>query len=296
MRYTIKHVLLFLGPLLIIVGLMYFMVGWTIYVSMNNWVGMAPMWKFIGLKNYATLLGLGGNNPLSDRFWVNFRNNIIWLFTFIIPAAVVGLLLAYGLELIGRAENLFRPIFLHPLALSFVVTGTLWAWMYDPGEGVINTVLRGVGLKFLAGPWIADPKIAVYCMVGAAIWQYTGFAMTLYIAGIRDIPHEIIEAAKVDGASTLGILYHIIIPNVMHSSMIAIAMLTLFSLKVFDLVWVMTMGGPGYETEVLSYYMFVATFRQQLVGIGAAISVIILLLSIAIIIPYSRWIMQRWME
>lgn len=296
MRYTIKHAVLFLAPLLIIVGLMYFMVSWTIYVSMNDWVGMAPMWKFIGLKNYGTLLGIGGSNPLSTRFWVNFRNNLIWLFTFIIPAAVVGLLLAYGLELIGKAEAIFRPIFLHPLALSFVVTGTLWAWMWDPADGVINTILRGLGLNAMAGMWIANPKIAVYCMVGAAIWQYTGFAMTLYIAAIRDIPQDIIEAARVDGASVMGILYYIIIPNTMHASMIAIAMLTLFSLKVFDLVWVMTMGGPGYETEVLSYYMFVATFRQLLVGVGAAISVIILLFSIIIIVPYSRWIMERWMR
>lgn len=286
-RYRRRDIFIFLTPIIAVITVMYVMVSWSVYVSMNDWVGMAPSWKFCGLKNYATLLTF-------NRFWVNLRNNIIWLTTFVLPAAVLGLILAYLLDLCGRAEAIFRPIFLYPLALSFVVTGTLWAWMYDPDSGVINTILTSLKLDFLAGPWIADPKIAVFCMVGAGIWQYTGFAMVLFLAAIRDLPQDMIEAAKVEGASNLRIFFHMIIPNVGHALLIAIAMLTLFTLKVFDLVWVMTMGGPGYQTEVLPYYMFIATFRQQLVGIGAAISVVILLLSIVIIIPYASWMMKRW--
>lgn len=165
--------------------------------------------------------------------------------------------------------------------------------MYDPGTGVINSLLKGVDLGVLAQPWIASPKQALYCMIGAAIWQYTGFAMTLYLAAIRDISRKIIEASRVDGANDLQVFTYIVVPNVQHATMIVIAMLTLFSLKVFDLVWVMTMGGPGNSTEVLSYFMFVATFRQQLVGLGAAISVIILLLAVAVVIPYASWSMKR---
>jgi ABC-type sugar transport system permease subunit len=165
--------------------------------------------------------------------------------------------------------------------------------MYDPESGVINNLLRGIGLDGLARAWIADPREATLCLIGAAIWQYTGFAMTIYLAAIRDIPRETIEAAKVDGATTGQIFRLVIVPNVGHATMIVIGMLTLFSLKVFDLVWVMTMGGPGISTEVLPYFMFVATFRQQLVGLGAAISVVILLLAIVVVVPYAWWSMRR---
>jgi len=265
---------------------MYAMMVWTIYVSLTRWVGMAPSWEFNGLANYATLFRM-------QRFWNSLKNNALWLIAFIPPTTFLGLALAYVLKLSGRAQAILRPIFLYPLALSFVVTGTLWAWMYDPGSGVINGLLREMGLKALSQPWIASPKQALFCLVGAAIWQYTGFAMSLYVAAIQDIPTEIFEAAKVDGASDGQIFYHIVVPNVGHATMIVIAMLTLFSLKVFDLVWVMTFGGPGTATEILSFFMFVATFRQQFFGLGAAISVVILILAVAVVIPYSAWAMKR---
>lgn len=289
MRFSRFHIFLFLTPLIAIVLLMYGMMGWTIAVSMDNWVGMAPVWKFNGFNNYATLIGGG----FKDRFWTNLGNNLTWLGVFIVPTAALGLLLAYGLELSGRAESIFRPLFLYPLALSFVVTGTIWAWMYDPDAGVINYLLRTFGLGRLAQPWIADPRLAIFCLIAAAIWQYTGFAMTIYLAAIRDIPREIFEAARADGASDIGLFRYIVVPNVGHATMIVIGMLTIFTLKVFDLVWVMTFGGPGNSTEVLSFFMFVATFRQQFVGIGAAISVIILILAVAVVVPYAWWSMRR---
>jgi ABC-type sugar transport system permease subunit len=158
---------------------------------------------------------------------------------------------------------------------------------------VINNVLRLVGLERLAQPWIADPRLATYCLIGAAIWQYTGFAMTLYLAAIRDLSREMIEAARVDGASDLQVFRYVVVPNVNHATMIVMAMLILFALKVFDLVWVMTFGGPGNSTEVLPFFMFVATFRQQFIGIGAAISVIILILAVAVVVPYAWWSMRR---
>ena len=286
MSYNRVHVFLFLAPIFIIVLLLYGMIAWTGAVSMDNWVGMAPVWEFNGLQNYATLFSM-------ERFWSSLRNNLTWMVAFIIPSATLGLLLAYGLVLSGRAESLFRPLFLYPLALSFVVTGTLWAWMYDPEAGVINNILKSVGLGGLGQPWIASPRQATFCLIGAAIWQYTGFAMTLYLAAIRDIPGEIFEAAKVDGASDIQIFRHVVVPNVTQATMVTIAMLTIFSLKVFDLVWVITFGGPGISTEVLGFFMFVATYRQQFVGLGAAISVTILLLAIAVVVPYAWWSMKR---
>jgi ABC-type sugar transport system permease subunit len=290
MRYNRAHIVLFLAPLLVIVLLMYGMMAWTIYLSLTDSVGLTPSWwKFSGLKNYGILI----NGPLQDRFLVNLTNNVTWLVVFIVPSAALGLLLAYGLELSGKAESLFRPLFLYPLALSFVVTGTMWAWMYDPDAGVINNILKGVGLGGLAQAWIADPRQVTFCLIVAAVWQYTGFAMTLYLAAIRDIPGEIFEAARVDGATNLGLFRYIVVPNVGHATMIAIGMLTIFTLKVFDLVYVMTMGGPGYASEVLAHFMYMATYRQQLLGIGAAVSVFILIVAAAVVVPYSWWSMKR---
>lgn len=269
---------------------MYGMMAWTVGLSLTDSVGKAPAWeKFSGLKNYGILI----SGMLRDRFWTNLQNNVIWLVVFIVPSATLGLLLAYGLELSGRAEALFRPLFLYPLALSFVVTGTLWAWMYDPDAGVINNILKYVGLGGLSQPWIANPRQVTYCLIVAAIWQYTGFAMTLYLAAIRDIPREIFEAARVDGASNLGLFRYIVVPNVGHATMITIGMLTIFTLKVFDLVYVITMGGPGYASEVLAHFMYQATYRQDLLGIGAAVSVFILVVAAAVVVPYSWWSMKR---
>jgi len=262
------------------------MIAWTGAVSLDNWVGMAPVWKFNGIQNYVTLFGM-------ERFWGALKNNLIWMVVFIIPSALLGLLLAYGLSLSGRAEAIFRPVFLYPLALSFVVTGTLWAWMYDPEAGVINNILKNVGLGGLAQPWIADPKQATYCLIAAAIWQYTGFAMTLYMAAIRDIPIEIFDAAKVDGASSMQIFRHVIVPNVTQATMVTVGMLTIFSLKVFDLVWVITFGGPGTSSEVLGFFMFIATYRQAFIGLGAAISIVILILAVIVVVPFSWWSMKR---
>jgi ABC-type sugar transport system permease subunit len=289
MTYTRTHVILFLGPLLLIVVLMYGMMAWTTAVAMDDWVGMAPVWKFAGWNNFHALL----TGTLRQRFLTSLRNNLTWLGVFILPTASLGLLLAFGLDLVGRAERVLRPLFLYPMALSFVVTGTVWAWMYDPDAGVFNDILRSIGLGRWAQPWIADPTLGTFCLIGAAVWQYTGFAMTLYLAAIRDIPREIFEAARVDGATDVNLFRYVVVPNVGHATMIVVAMLILVTLKVFDLVWVMTFGGPGNSTEVLSFFMFVATFRQQFVGIGAAISVVIMVLAIAVVVPYAWWSTRR---
>jgi ABC-type sugar transport system permease subunit len=286
MRYNRIHAVIFLAPILIIVLLLTGMIVWTVVVSLDKWVGMAPVWQFNGLQNYITLFSM-------ERFWNALQNNLLWMVAFIIPSALLGLLLAYGLTLSGRAEPFLRPMFLYPLALSFVVTGTLWAWMYDPEAGVINNFLKGIGLGGLGQPWISDPRQATFCLIAAAVWQYTGFAMTLYLAAIRDIPVEIFEAAKVDGASGIGIFRHIVVPNVTQATMVTIGMLTMFSLKVFDLVWIITFGGPGTSTEVLGFFMFIATYRQAFVGLGAAISVVILILAIVVVVPYAAWSLKR---
>lgn len=286
MKTKVRYIALFLFPSLIVIGVIYYMLGWTTIASTMNWVGMAPKWDFAGILNYKILFS-------SPRFWNALKNNILWLAFFVLPASIVGLVLAYSFELVPRFSKILRPIFLYPLVIAPIVTGTVWAWIFDPQMGIMNSISSIFDLHF---GWIADPNMANYCLIIAGIWQNLGFALVLYLAAIGEIPREQVEAARVDGASYWSIFFFIVIPEIGHAMIIVLSLLTLYSLKVFDLVWVMTRGGPGYSTEVLPYLMYRLTFRQLMVGEGAAVSIIILALSMIVLIPLSKWIMQRWMS
>ncbi len=287
MRVKPYTLLVFLLPGFTIVGILYYMLIWTGVVSTTDWIGMAPVWKFAGFKNYIVLFH-------SPRFWTNLKNNMIWLVVFVVPTGFIGMILAYMLDGLPRLSKFVRPIFFYPLVIAPVVTATLWAWIFEPQNGVLNNLLSLMHFDFLKAGWIADPKIAIYCMIVAGIWQNFGFALVLYTAAIGEIPRDHIDAAKVDGATSTQIFFHIVIPEISHATIVVLSLLVLYTLKVFDLVWVMTGGGPGYATEVLPYFMYRVTFRQLMVGEGAAIAMIILLMSFVVLVPISKWMMERW--
>lgn len=289
MKYPKSYGILFLGPVVLAVGVIYLMIAWDVISALTTWEGMRATWRFEGLGNFAELVQL-------RRFWVNVQNNFLWLVFFIAPTTLLGLVLAYLLTNLGRQERVFRQIFLYPIALAFIVTGTLWAWMYDPGSGLINSILRAFGLDTSRLGWIALPNLAIYCMIFSAFWQYAGFALVIYLGAIRGLPDTIVEAANLDGAGHLRILFQIIFPNVGHGTLICTTMLAITTMKVFDLVWVMTGGGPGIRTEVLPFMMYRITYSQHNVGMGAASSVVILLLAAAMVIPYSLWAIRKWVR
>lgn len=240
------------------------------------------------LKNYLNVFQW-------DRFWIALKNNIVWLFLLVVPAVFLGLILAYLVNLSGKLSIVFRPIILLPMALSPVVIGTLWSWMYAPEDGAINVIFRFLRLNSLAKAWLADPKLAFMSIIVSSIWLFSGFAMIIYFAALRSIPPSMIESAEVDGASGLRILFHVIFPNLMRPTLIATAMLVIFCLKaIFPLVWTMTRGGPLNSTEVLPHLMYITAFERVEYGSGAVIGVVIFLLATAIIVPYARWFMRRW--
>lgn len=282
------HFLLFLCPLLFCTVFLYLLIAWSVYISLVDWRGITPSWNFVGLQNYAQLFRL-------ERFYIDLKNNALWLILFMAPTSALGLILAYIVEVTGRGETFFRTVFLYPAALSFVVSGTLWTWMYAE-EGVINTILKALGLSFLAGKWIADPDRALYCLIFAAIWQYLGFAMVIYLAAIKGIQRSTIEAAILDGATGWKLFWYVVLPQIKHANLVVIPLLALSALKIFDLVWVMTMGGPGYATDVLAVFMWQAAFAQHFVSLGAAIAVILFLLSLVVVIPYAKMALERWFK
>ena len=289
MKYNKKEGFFYLTPVLILVAVLYGMIIWNLVASFTGWEGMRATWKFAGFENFIHLGQL-------RRFWVNVKNNFIWLFIFILPTTLLGYVLAYLFLNLKRIERVFRQIFLFPMALSFIVSGSLWAWMYDPSSGVINSVLRVFSINTSKFGWIANPKGAIFCMIFAAFWQYLGFTFVIYSGAIRGISFDMVEAANMDGAGHFRILFQIIFPNLGHGTLICTTMLAITSMKVFDLVWIMTQGGPGIKTEVLPYLMYRLTFSQHNVGMGAAVSVVILILSGGIIIPYSLWAIKKWVS
>jgi len=268
-----------LAPSLLAVGIfVYGFIGWTAYVSLSNWNTFVPDLSFAGLTNYLALMR-------SFRFQADLRNTLVFTSTFLVTSLGIGFLLAVLLDQRVRGEAVFRNIFLFPMALSFIVTGVTWQWLLNPSTGV-NLLLDQAGLGFLKSRWYTDPPIAIFSVVLAAVWQMSGFTMAMYLAGLRGVPDELLEAARVDGATEWQVYRHIILPLLHPVTLSAVIVLGHISLKIFDLVYAMTGSGPAFSTDVPGVFMFETTFRGNRFAEGAAISMIMLLLVAVLIIPY----------
>lgn len=288
-KQDVWNFLVFQAPLLVFVGLLYIILLWTIYVSFADWKTVAPNYTFSGLKWYRFLVQ-------QPRFKVDIRNNLIWLTLGVAPTVLIAIFLAYFLEIahFPKIENYIRTLILYPVAMSFIVTGTIWSWMYEPGRGVFNTLLRSLGFN-ANFRFTTDPKTATYWLVLIFIWQYLGFAVIIIQSSFRTTElQEMIEAATVDGASRLRILFQIIIPNIRSGILVLVSLLLISTLKVFDIVFIVTYGGPGIATDVLATNMWVTTFQQHLVSAGAGLGVIIFAMAFIIVVPYTIYALNRW--
>ena len=267
---------------------MYVFIGYTAFVSTTKWYGIVPDYSSAGLSQYTDLFGL-------PRFQADIGNTIEFTTLFLIGCIVLGFGAAVLLDQHVRGTIFFQNIFLFPLAISFVVTGTVWRWIFNPNFG-INLLLDEVHLGFLKSPWLADTRTALFGLVIAATWQMSGFCMAMFLAGLRAIPDELREAARVDGANEGQIFLRVILPLMRPITLSAIIILGHISLKIFDLVYVMTFGGPGFATDMPSLYMWVAVFRQNLYGRGAAIAMVLLLMVALLIVPYLIWSLRQEVE
>lgn len=282
--------LLFLLLSLVLVGyFVYVCIGWNVIVSLSDWKGLTPSYNIVGFDQYLNLF----RDPV---FLTSLKNNLILILLFVPGSLFLGLFLAILLDLKVRGEGVFRGIYLLPFTLSFVITATLWAWMYNPSVGVVNSLLAKTGLGFLKSGWITDPNIAMYCIVLAIIWQFTGYTMLIFLAGIRSIPESQISAAEVDGASGFDLYKRVVIPQLKAPALSAFVVLMIFALKAFDFIFVLTGGGPGYSTYVLPLMMFRETFSMTHFAYGAAIATILFLLALVIVVPYLYLSFRREKE
>ncbi len=305
------------GPLLLspsVIALAIFVygfIGMTLWISMSNWDTASmdlsltdPLWSV-----YDALFNM-------TRFQINIRNALIFTVLFLLLAVGLGLIFAILLDQHVPGNALFRNVFLFPYALSFVVTGVAWRWIFNPQTGLnvlidnlgINWVLDKLGMEPFAPAWITDPRVigdlasviplpdAIKAQLGfpmallpviiAAVWQLSGFAMAMYLSGLAAISDEVREAAALDGASTFQLYRDVIIPLLKPITISCLIILGHVSLKIFDLVYAMTGSGPGFATEVPGIFMFDRTFRVLEYNSGAAAAVIMLFMVCLVIVPY----------
>lgn len=277
--------------MLIFIILLYGTLLWTFYVSLADWKTIAPNYTFTGLKWYKFIVA-------QPRFWVDVSNNLKWLTLGVIPTVVVAVLLAYLLELspFPSVEAYMRTLILYPVAMSFIVTGTIWSWMYEPNRGVFNTILRMLGIDSPLN-YVNNPETATYWLILIFIWQYLGFSVIIVQSSFRTSELvEMVEAATVDGASKLRILWSVIIPNIRSGILVLVSLLLISTLKVFDIVYIVTFGGPGISTDVLSLNMWITFFQQRLVSAGAGLGIIIFLMAFIIVVPYTIYALRKWFE
>ena len=249
----------------------------TLYLSFSD-SRMLPSLDWVGFQNYAKLWNL-------SSWWVAVVNLVIFSTLYITICTSIGLGLAILLDQKIRGESVLRPIYLYPMALSFIVTGTAWKWIMDPGIGIEHSMHLWGWTSFHFN-WIKDRDMAIYTVVIAAVWQTSGFVMAMFLAGLRGIDNEILKAAQIDGASNFSLYRRIVIPQLRPAFLSAFVILSHLSVKSYDLIIALTGGGPGRATELPATFMYSYTFTRNSMGIGAASAVIMLMTIAAIMTPY----------
>lgn len=275
-KATPKFVLV--PTLAVVVVFFYGFIIWTIWVSLTN-SGLLPRFEITGFGQYVRLF------TEQERWMVAMRNLLVFSALYISITVVIGLSLAILLDQSIRGERVYQTVYLYPMALSFIVTGTIWKWILNPSLG-IERLVRDFGFEEFTFRWLVDTEMAIYTLVLAAVWQASGYIMSLFLAGLRGIDASIPEAAKVDGASLPRIYWSILIPMLRPVFMSSVIVLAHLAIKSFDLVVVLTQGGPGIATDMPATFMYDYAFKYDRLAMGAASAVVMFVLVMIFVIPY----------
>ncbi|MDF2595993.1 MAG: sugar transporter permease [Clostridia bacterium] len=287
--------ILFRNKKTIIIGLLPALLIFIVFVIMPivrsffygfySWNGLSAP-EYIGLENFKEIL--------TDRiFWHSFKNNIIVVIASVFGQIPIGLIIAIILNKKLKSSSFFRTVFFMPMILSTVVVGLLWSTILNSQVGIFNAILNQIGLGQLAMDWLGNPRIAIYTICFVIVWQFFGLYMIIFLAALQNIPSEIFEAANVDGASEWCKLVNITIPMIWDSIMAAVVLCIAGGMRTFDLVFVMTQGGPAQATELMATYMYNKTFAVYKYGYGSAVSLVIFVISFSFIIISRRLMSQK---
>ena len=278
LRSDMAIAVLVLTPSILAVAIfIYSFIVWSFYISGTKWNSAVVDLSWVGLDNWARLLS-------DDRFRTDIRNLLLYAAGFMTQCIILGFLLAVLIDQKIKGESLFRTIFIFPFAVSGIVTGVVWRWLMRPEAG-LNLMFQSVGLDFLKSPWYTDPNWGILAVSVAGAWQFSGYVMALYLAGLRGISADLREAAAIDGCNSWQVYRHVIVPLLAPVTFTAVVLTGMGSIRVFDLPAVLGTGA-AFGTDALSYYMFTLTFQTQRYALGATIACVMMILSALLVGPY----------
>jgi raffinose/stachyose/melibiose transport system permease protein len=269
----------FVGPALVILaGFLLYPIGYSLWLSLHEWDGYTPHWgSFVGFENYRALAG-------DEVFWRAMWNSIVFVAVRTPLEVTLGFLLALLLNRKLGARSLLRTLFFVPVVMSLIVVTIIFQRVYEPNTGLLNTFLHTVGLGAWAHPWLGDPATALPAVIAVSVWKNVGFSLVILLAGLQGLPQDVLEAARVDGANAWQLTLRVITP-LMRPILALTALLSIIGgLKVFDLVFIMTRGGPTYSTEVLATMLYREAFELNHMGVASAIAVIL----VAVVLSMAR--------
>ena len=280
-------ILLISPSILAVLIFIYGFIAWSVRVSLSGWKGLRADYTWVAFKNYIALFS-------DPRFMVDVRNTLIFTGVFVVGSILLGLLMAVMLDQGLKGESFFRSLFLFPMAISYIVTGVVWRWLMNPAEGNrlsgFNLLFSYLHLDFLINKWHTTDTWGIAAIALAAIWQMSGYTMAIYLAGLRSVPDELREAARIDGASELAIYRYIMLPLLPPVTLSALIILGHMSLKVFDLI--IAVAGKQLPLDVPAIYMWQTTFDGLFYGRGAAIGILLLISVAVLIVPYIRYTLK----
>ncbi|WP_150307899.1 carbohydrate ABC transporter permease [Planctomonas psychrotolerans] len=253
----------------------------ALYYSVVDFNGINPNPDFVGLANFERLF-------TDPKMAHALGNNITWIIVGTISPMVIGLLVAMLLWSVQRASVVYRVLFFLPYVLPGVAIGIVWGWIYDPVNGLLNQLLRAMGLGDLARGWLGEPDVAIYAVLVTAIWAGTGFAIVIFLSALRNVDIELVEAARIDGANSLQRLWFIVLPQIMPVFLMVLTLTLVGGFSVFDIIFIMTGGGPADATEVLGTYAYSNAFQLSDIGYGTTLALLITVLSVPVAVLLNR--------
>tara|TARA_Y100000758_G_C16052794_1_gene422158 strand:+ start:249 stop:1127 length:879 start_codon:yes stop_codon:yes gene_type:complete len=253
----------------------------SFYYSFTNWNGFNSEYDFVGLENYTRIA--------SDNLFQNsIFNTVIWLISAILIPTILGLLLALLIDSQVRGSNFFKSIFYLPICLSAVVVGQIWIWIYQQEWGLLNIIINLFRENSFEYAWLSKPETSLYSVIIAWSWQQTALSMVIYLAGLTSIPKNLLEASQIEGANIFQRTFFIVIPLLIPATIIVVALSMINSLKGFDILYIMTQGGPFHSSDTLAMHMYNESFKKYRMGYGSAISVVLFFIAVTIIGIYFR--------
>jgi glucose/mannose transport system permease protein len=273
---TLIAVIVLLPSIIAVAIFIYSFILWTGYISTVKWNSPIQDFTFVGLDNWSQLFQM-------ERFRWDLRNLVLYALGFMSQCIIFGFLIAVLLDQKIKGEALFRTVVIFPFAVSAIVTGVAWRWLMQPTTG-LNLLFAKLGFAHSDFAWNADPRWGILAISLAASWQFTGYVMALYLAGLRGIPSELREAAAIDGAGTIATYRHVIIPLLMPVTFTVLVLTGMNSIRVFDLVTML--AGPAFTTDTLGFHMYQATFGMYRFSLGAALGFFMIFLSLFLVVPY----------